>query len=73
MRRRERMKWMAVRRRRVKKTGIQMRVTPFGRRRRREKKGKVSPLSVIWEMEERCMVGLGDVAVDVAGMRAMHG
>ena len=38
----------------------------------REKKGKMSPLSVNCEREERCLVDLGDVAVDVAGMRARH-
>ena len=39
----------------------------------RERKGKVSPLWVSCEKEERCMVGLGGVAFDVAGMRARHG
>ena len=39
----------------------------------REKKGKLSPLWMNCETEERCMVDLGDVAVDVAGMRARHG
>ena len=39
----------------------------------REKKGKVHPLCVSYEMEERCMVDLGGVAVDVAGMRARYG
>ena len=67
MRRREWMKWMAVRRRRVKKTGTQMCVTPSG------EEGKVSPLWVNCEREERCMVGLGEVAVDAVGMRARRG
>ena len=39
----------------------------------REKKEKVSPLWVNWEREERCLVELGNVAVDVAGMRARYG
>ena len=39
----------------------------------REKKEKVSPLWVNCEREERCLVELGDVAVDVAGMRARYG
>ena len=39
----------------------------------REKKGKVSPLWVNCEREERCMVDLGGVAIDVVGMRARHG
>ena len=38
----------------------------------REKKGKVSPLWVNWEGEERCMVDLVGVVVDVGGMRARH-
>ena len=39
----------------------------------REKKGKVSPLRVSYEREERCTLDLGGVAVDVAGMRARYG
>ena len=39
---------------------------PFNRRRRKEKKGKESPLSVKYEKEERCMVDLAKV-VDFAG------
>ena len=33
----------------------------------------MNPLWVNCEKEERCMVDLGGVAVDVAGMRARHG
>ena len=43
---------------------------PFGRR-RKEKKGKESPLWVNCEREERCMVDLAGV-VDVAGMRDVN-
>ena len=39
----------------------------------REKKGTVNPLWVNCEREERCMVGFGEVAVDIAGMRARGG
>ena len=39
----------------------------------REKKGTVNPLWVNCEREERCIVGLAGVAVDVAGMRARYG
>ena len=35
----------------------------------REKKGKVKPLWVNCEKEERCMVDLGEVVVDVACAR----
>ena len=34
-----------------------------------EKKGKVTPLWVNCERKERCMVGFGEVAVDVACAR----
>ena len=64
------MKWMAVRRRRVKKTGTQMCVTPSGGGGGGRRRGKVSPLWVNCEREERCMVGLVGV---VAGMRARYG
>ena len=43
---------------------------PFDRRTRRKgKKGKESPLWVSYEKEERCMVDLDKVVVDVACAR----
>ena len=44
---------------------------PFGRM--RVKNGKVNPLWVNCQREERCMVDLVGVAVDVGGKRARYG